>query len=84
MLGPGGTITVFGSIKKAKECEDGESTIAEAVLFSEEFKEIHATTDPSDMPASKQEVSSAPQSSSLQKTSRRWNLSLAMPPGPPP
>jgi hypothetical protein len=30
------------------------------VFFSEEFKEIHAATDPVEMLASKQEVSSSP------------------------
>jgi hypothetical protein len=30
------------------------------VFFGEEFKEIHATTDPAEMPASKQEVSASP------------------------
>jgi hypothetical protein len=59
MLGPEGIITVYGSFRKAKECEDGEAAFAEAVFFGEEFKEIHAATDPTEMPASKQEVSAS-------------------------
>jgi hypothetical protein len=60
MLGPDGIITVYGSFQKAKECEDREAAFVEAVYFGEEFKEIHATTDPVEMPASKHEVSASP------------------------
>jgi hypothetical protein len=60
MSGPEGIITVYGSFRKAKKCEDGEAAFAEAVFFGEEFKEIHAATDPAEMPASKQEVSASP------------------------
>jgi hypothetical protein len=60
MLGPEGIITVYGSFRKAKECEDGEAAFVEAVFFGEEFKEIHTATDPAEMPASKQEVSASP------------------------
>jgi hypothetical protein len=60
MPGLDGIITVYGSFRKAKECEDGEAAFAEAVFFGEEFKEIHAATDPAEMPASKQEVSASP------------------------
>jgi hypothetical protein len=60
MLGPEGIITVYGSFRKAKECEDGEAAFAEEVFFGDEFKEIHAATDPAEMPASKQEVSASP------------------------
>jgi hypothetical protein len=60
MPGPEGIITVYGSFRKAKECEDGEAAFVEAVFFGEEFKEIHAATDPAEMPASKQEVSASP------------------------
>jgi hypothetical protein len=60
MPGPDGIITVYGSFRKAKECEEGEATFVEAVFFGEEFKEIHAATDPSEMSASKQEVSTSP------------------------
>jgi hypothetical protein len=59
MPGHEGIITVYGSFRKAKECEDGETAFAEVVFFSEEFKEIHAATDPTEMPASKQEVSAS-------------------------
>jgi hypothetical protein len=62
MLGPDGIITVYGSFMKAKECEEGEATFAEAVLFGEEFKEIHTAMDPSEMPASKHEFSTPPPS----------------------
>jgi hypothetical protein len=58
--GPDGIITVFGSFRKAKECEEGEDAFTEAVFFSEEFKEIHAAIDPAEMLASKQEVSASP------------------------
>jgi hypothetical protein len=60
MLGPNGIIIVYGSFRKAKECEDGEAAFAEVVFFGEEFKESHAATDPAEMPASKQEVSASP------------------------
>jgi hypothetical protein len=60
MPGPDGIITVYGSFRKAKECEEGEASFAEAVFFGKEFKEIHATTDPTKMPTSKQEVSASP------------------------
>jgi hypothetical protein len=60
MPGPDGIITVYGSFRKAKECEDGEAAFAEAVFFGEEFKEIHATTDPAETLASKQEVFASP------------------------
>jgi hypothetical protein len=60
MPGPDGIITVYGSLRKAKECEEGEVTFVEAVIFGQEFKEIHAATDPAEMPASKQEVSASP------------------------
>jgi hypothetical protein len=60
MPGPDGIITVFGSFRKAKECEEGEAAFTEAMFFGKEFKEIHATTDPAEMPASKQEVSASP------------------------
>jgi hypothetical protein len=58
--GPDGIITVYGSFRKAKEWEDGEAAFEEAVFFGEEFKEIHAATDPAEMQASKQEVSAFP------------------------
>jgi hypothetical protein len=60
MPGPNGIITVYGSFRKPKECEDGEAAFAEAVFFGEEFKEIYAATDPVEMPTSKQEVSASP------------------------
>jgi hypothetical protein len=59
MPGPNGIITVYGSFRKAKECEDREAAFVEAVFFGKEFKEIHAATDPAEMPASKQEVSAS-------------------------
>jgi hypothetical protein len=60
MPGPDGVITVYGSFRKSKECKDGKAAFAEALFFGEEFKEIHAATDPAEMPASKQEVSASP------------------------
>jgi hypothetical protein len=62
ILGPDGIINVFGSFKKAKECEDGEAAFTEAVFFGDEFKEIHTAMDPVEMLASKQEVSASPPS----------------------
>jgi hypothetical protein len=53
-------ITVYGSFRKAKECKEGEAAFTEAVFFGEEFKEIHAATNPAEMPASKKEVSASP------------------------
>jgi hypothetical protein len=60
MPGPDGIITVYGSFRKAKECEEGEADFVEAVFFGKEFKEIHAVMDPAEMPASMQEVSASP------------------------
>jgi hypothetical protein len=60
MPGPDGIITIYGSFRKAKECEDGEAAFAEAVFFGEEFNKIHAATDPAEMLASKQEVFASP------------------------
>jgi hypothetical protein len=60
MPGPDGIITIYGSFRKAKECEKGEAAFTKAVFFGEEFKEIHATMDPAEMLASKQEVSVSP------------------------
>jgi hypothetical protein len=60
MPGPDGISTVYSSFGKAKEYEEGEAAFTEAVFFGEEFKEIHAATDPVEMPASKQEVSASP------------------------
>jgi hypothetical protein len=65
MPSPDGIITIYGSFRKAKECEDGEAAFVEAVFFGEEFKEIHAAMDPAEMPASKQEVSASRPPSSL-------------------
>jgi hypothetical protein len=53
MPGPDGIIIIYGNFMKAKECEEGEVTFTKDVLFGEEFKEIHAATDSSKMPASK-------------------------------
>jgi hypothetical protein len=36
-----------------QKSEEGEVAFTEAVLFGEEFKEIHAAVDPAKMPASK-------------------------------
>jgi hypothetical protein len=60
MPGPNGIITIYGSFRKAKECEEGEATFAEVVFFGEEFKEINTAMDPVEMSASKQEVSGSP------------------------
>jgi hypothetical protein len=60
MPGPDGIIIVYGSFRKAKECEEGEAAFAEAMFFSEEFKESHAARDPAEMSASKKEVSASP------------------------
>jgi hypothetical protein len=35
MPGPDGIITVYGSFRKANECEEGEAAFAEALFFSE-------------------------------------------------
>jgi hypothetical protein len=38
MPGPDGIITIYGSFRKAKECEEGEAAFTEAVFSGEEFK----------------------------------------------
>ena len=38
MPGPNGVITIAGSFKMAQECEAGEATFAEAVLYGEELQ----------------------------------------------
>jgi hypothetical protein len=60
MPGPDSIFTIYGSFRKAKECEEGEAAFVEVVLFDEELKEIHAAMDPAEMPASKEEVSASP------------------------
>jgi hypothetical protein len=55
-------LTIYGSFRKAKECEEGEAAFVVVVLFGEELKEIHAAMDPAEMPASKEEVSTSPPS----------------------
>src|SRR3954470_8791889 len=58
---PNGVITVSGSFAKARDCEIGEAVYAEAVLYSEEFKDIQSKVHASEMPASKKQISdSAP------------------------
>src|SRR3954469_9270278 len=59
--GPNSVITVSGNFTKARDCEIGEASFAEAVLYSKEFKEIRSKVDGSEMPASKKQISdSAP------------------------
>jgi hypothetical protein len=53
-------------------------------LFGAEFKEIHAPTDPSEMSASKKEVSASLQASIVQSIPSKSNLSSVLPPRPPP
>ena len=50
-------ITVSGSFTKARDYEINEAAVAEAVLYSEEFKEIQSKVDDSEMPASKKQIS---------------------------
>ena len=57
MPGPNGVITISGNYKKAQECEEGEAAFAESVLYGEELKDIEKRLDPSDMPASKKQIS---------------------------
>jgi hypothetical protein len=82
MLGPNSIVTIYGSFRKAKECEDGEAAFTEAVFSSKEFKEIHSATDPACRHPSRK-FPPPRQPSSLQMIQSRWNLSLAMPPRPP-
>ncbi len=56
ILGPNGVITIKGDPKKARECEDGNAAFAEAVLHAQEYQEIKKSIDPSEMPATKKEV----------------------------
>ena len=59
--GPNSVITTSRSFTKARDCEINEVAFAEAVLYSEEFKEIESKVDDSEMPASKKQISdSAP------------------------
>jgi hypothetical protein len=83
MPGSDGIITVYGSFRKATECKDGEATFVEAVFFGKEFKEIHAATDPTEMPASKQEFFAFPPTFKPTVDTKQVNLSLATPPRPP-
>src|SRR3954463_3676984 len=55
--GPNGVITVSESFTKARDCELGDAAFAEAVLYSEEFKEIQSKVDALDMVASKKHIS---------------------------
>ena len=59
--GRNGVITVSGSFTKARDCEIGEVAYTEAILYSEEFKEIQSKINDSEMPTSKKQISdSAP------------------------
>ena len=53
---PNGVITIRGDPKKARECKDGNAAFAEAVLHAQEYQEIKKSIDPSEMPATKKEV----------------------------
>jgi hypothetical protein len=55
--GPNGVIIVSGSFTKARDCEIREAPFVEAVLYSEEFKEIQSKVDASEMPTSKKQIS---------------------------
>src|SRR3954470_20804190 len=58
---PNGVITVSGIFTKARDCKINEAAVAEAVLYSEEFKEIQSKVNDSEMLASKKQISdSAP------------------------
>ena len=46
-----------GSFTKARDCEINEAAIAEAVLYSEEFKVIQSKVDASEMSATKKQIS---------------------------
>jgi hypothetical protein len=54
------------------------------MYFDEEFKEIHANTDPKDMSVSKQEVSASPPKFKPMLDTNQLELLLVMPPRPPP
>jgi hypothetical protein len=54
--GPNGVIIVKGNPKKARECEEGATAFAEAVLHADEYRKIKAETDPSEMPLSKKQA----------------------------
>ena len=59
ILGPNGVIIVSGSFTKARDYEINEAAVAEAVLYSKEFKEIQSKVDDSEMPASKKQISNS-------------------------
>src|SRR4051812_10054615 len=59
ILGPNGVITIFGSFTKARDCKINEAAVVEAVLYSEEFKEIQSKFNDPEMPASKKQISAS-------------------------
>src|SRR3954463_4023121 len=54
--GPKGIIPIQGNPRKARECDEGSAAFAEAVLHAQEYQEIKKTINPSEMPATKNEV----------------------------
>ena len=54
--GPNGVITIRGDPKKARECKDRNTAFVEVVLHAQEYQEIKKTINPSEMPATKNEV----------------------------
>ena len=49
MPGHKGTIMVYGSMKIALECEEGDAAYAESVFATEELKFYKDNVDPADM-----------------------------------
>src|SRR4051812_16089071 len=54
--GPKGVITKRGNPRKARECDEGSDAFAQSVLHAQEYQEIKKTINPSEMPATKNEV----------------------------
>jgi hypothetical protein len=80
---PEGIIIVYGSFRKAKECEDGEApSRKQCSLVRNSRKSIPPQTPRKCRHPSKKYPPPRPPSS-LQLIQSRWNLSLAMPPRPP-
>ena len=57
MAGPNGIITVNCDFDKADACEQGEAAFAESILGAQELQQAQKDLDPTEMPATKKQIS---------------------------
>jgi hypothetical protein len=74
MPGPKGVITINGNFAKAQEAELGEAAFAEAVLSADELKAAEMSVDPTEMPATKKQVTEAEPAFEAAKETKKVEL----------